>query len=325
MGAASQRTALPIRQSARPQGRESCAFAWLRSALRVGWDGPRHAGLPAPPDFGSGVASSRLPFRRPRWPWGPRKQSRLGLSACRESWARVTWWPCCWPGLVSASVSGWTSAPSWGGRRAADPPHRVRAWGSVALGSVEKGRGAPFTNTAPRQESGRKDGGLCPSGRPRRGRPVLARLCGSQGRRALPGAEKQGTCLLVQLAGTHSEGWRAWHRGHRRPQAVPSGAASPRALACGCSSTWPGGGGSVRHGCLSFCYGCGLGPGEVVGPPPGHGGWRAGPGLGGPWLLIPYLRLPVGLKPSPDLGSLCRGVFQAPVGSSVRAELAVAV
>lgn len=84
-------------------------------------------------------------------------------------------------------------------------------------------------------------------------------------------------------------------------------------------------GGSVGHGCLSFCYGCGLGPGEVVGPPPGHGGWRAGPGLGGPWLLIPHLRLPVGLKPSPDLGSLCRGVFQAPVGSSVRAELAVAV
>lgn len=39
--------------------------------------------------------------------------------------------------------------------------------------------------------------------------------------------------------------------------------------------------------------GCGLGPGEVVGPPPGHGGWRAGPRLGGPWLLIPYLRLPV--------------------------------
>lgn len=198
--------------------------------------------------------------------------------------------------------------------------------GGQWLWALLKRAGVPPSQTQPPAKNRVERTGDCvPVAGPGVVGPVQARLCGSQGRRALPGAEKQGTCLLVQLAGTHSEGRRAWHRGHRRPQAVPSGAASPRALACGCSSTWPGGGGSVGHGCLSFCYGCGLGPGEVVGPPPGHGGWRAGPGLGGPWLLIPYLRLPVGLKPSPDLGSLCRGVFQAPVGSSVRAELAVPV
>lgn len=176
MGAASQRAAPTIRQSAQPQGGESCSFAWLPSALRVGWDWPRHAGLPAPRlqvwgDLFTSALSEALSAVGP----GEAEPSRVvGLSVRGGRGLSDV--------VAVVAARAWSPSPCLGGGQ----PHRgvgsvpqtlhadCKPGGQWLWGSVEKGRGAPFANTVPPRESGRKDRGLCPRARPRRGRPYAS-------------------------------------------------------------------------------------------------------------------------------------------------------